>query len=68
VAHDGKDVFFLIQVPGAYVYKSDSEKDMASVALIFGVGDDATYHNVCMSNHNCFILHACYVVMPHIQC
>ncbi len=45
-----------------------SEKDMASVALIFGVGDDATYHNVCMSDHNCFILHACYVVMPHIQC
>jgi hypothetical protein len=23
VAHDGKDVFFLIQVPGAYVYKSE---------------------------------------------
>ncbi|CAK9868417.1 unnamed protein product [Sphagnum jensenii] len=46
VAHDGKDVFFLIQVPGAYVYKSDSEKNMASVALIFGVGDDATYHNM----------------------
>ncbi|KAG0610507.1 hypothetical protein M758_7G071800 [Ceratodon purpureus] len=61
VAHDGHDVFFLVQVPGAYMFDAN-EQNMAAMALMFPIGDDATYHNmggcpepagVCNST-NCF--------------
>lgn len=28
-----------------------SEKNMAAISLMFPVGDDATYHNVCSYKH-----------------
>jgi hypothetical protein len=61
VAHDGHDIFFLVQVPGAYMFNANDE-NMAAMALLFPIGDDATYHNmggcpeptgVCNST-NCF--------------
>lgn len=45
VAHDGHDIFFLLQVPGAYKFNVN-EENMAAIALMFPVGDDATYHNM----------------------
>ncbi|KAJ7295588.1 hypothetical protein O6H91_01G029900 [Diphasiastrum complanatum] len=46
VAHDGRDLFFLIEVPGSFVYVEGQPHSSPSVALMFGVGDDATYHNM----------------------
>lgn len=46
VAHDGQEVFFLLQIPGAYAYNNEDPHNMASVALMFPIGDDATYHNM----------------------
>ncbi|XP_024397372.1 uncharacterized protein [Physcomitrium patens] len=45
VAHDGRDIFFLLQIPGAYKFDVN-EKNMAAISLMFPVGDDATYHNM----------------------
>ncbi|EPS61876.1 hypothetical protein M569_12919, partial [Genlisea aurea] len=46
VLHDGRDVFFMLQVDGDYAYsKGDSHKS-PSVALMFQVGENATYHNM----------------------
>ncbi|KAG6556314.1 hypothetical protein Mapa_002256 [Marchantia paleacea] len=44
--HDGRDIFFLLEVPGDYVYEDGLNTGCPSVALMFGVGDDATYHNM----------------------
>lgn len=45
VAHNGHDIFFLVQVPGTYVFNAN-EQNMAAIAMMFPVGDDATYHNM----------------------
>ncbi|CAI9103552.1 OLC1v1002055C1 [Oldenlandia corymbosa var. corymbosa] len=44
--HDGKDVFFLMQVDGDYVYSKGNNNGCPSVALMFQVGDSATYHDM----------------------
>ncbi|KAK4339746.1 hypothetical protein RND71_041208 [Anisodus tanguticus] len=44
--HDGKDVYFLLQVDGEYVYKKGNDKNCPSVALMFQVGESATYHSM----------------------
>ncbi|KAH9290375.1 hypothetical protein KI387_034492, partial [Taxus chinensis] len=44
--HDGHSVFFLLQVPGDYRYVQGKSNSCPSVALMFQVGEDATYHNM----------------------
>ncbi|PPS15519.1 hypothetical protein GOBAR_AA05045 [Gossypium barbadense] len=44
--HDGNSVFFLLQVDGNYVYSKGDIKKSPSVALMFQIGDNATYHNM----------------------
>ncbi|KDP28276.1 hypothetical protein JCGZ_14047 [Jatropha curcas] len=44
--HDGRDVFFLLQVDGEYAYTKGNNKKCPSVALMFPIGDHATYHNM----------------------
>ncbi|CAA0824911.1 heme binding [Striga hermonthica] len=47
VVHDGKDAYFMLQVNGNYAYTQgyDSSK-CASVALMFQIGESATYHRM----------------------
>ncbi|XAR52706.1 hypothetical protein NMG60_11020909 [Bertholletia excelsa] len=44
--HDGKDVYFMLQVDGEYMYSKGNNKQCPSVALMFQVGEKATYHNM----------------------
>ncbi|PSS28866.1 Paxillin like [Actinidia chinensis var. chinensis] len=44
--HDGKDVYFLLQVDGDYVYSKGDNNKCPSVALMFQVGESASYHNM----------------------
>ncbi|GAB4841788.1 hypothetical protein Ancab_022512 [Ancistrocladus abbreviatus] len=44
--HDGKDVFFLLQVDGVYAYSKGDNKRCPSVSLMFQIGENATYHNM----------------------
>ncbi|CAO2813115.1 unnamed protein product [Amaranthus hypochondriacus] len=44
--HDGKDVFFLLQVDGEYAYSKGNNNKCPSVALMFQIGENATYHNM----------------------
>ncbi|KAL5795745.1 hypothetical protein ACOSQ2_000565 [Xanthoceras sorbifolium] len=44
--HDGRDVFFLLQVDGEYKYSKGENNKCPSVALMFQIGEDATYHNM----------------------
>ncbi|KAK4773423.1 hypothetical protein SAY87_028442 [Trapa incisa] len=44
--HDGRDVFFLLQVDGDYAYSKGENKKCPSVSLMFQIGEDATYHNM----------------------
>ncbi|KAL3689205.1 hypothetical protein R1sor_015514 [Riccia sorocarpa] len=44
--HDGREIFFLVEVPGDYVYEDGQIMGCPAVALMFGIGDDATYHNM----------------------
>ncbi|KAF5745935.1 hypothetical protein HS088_TW06G00100 [Tripterygium wilfordii] len=44
--HDGKDVRFLLQVDGDYAYSKGDNSKCPSVALMFQIGGDATYHNM----------------------
>ncbi|KAK1386362.1 putative cytochrome c-552/DMSO reductase-like, hem-binding domain-containing protein [Heracleum sosnowskyi] len=44
--HDGKDVYFLLQVGGDYAYSKGDNTKCPSVALMFQVGDSASYHNM----------------------
>ncbi|KAF9619853.1 hypothetical protein IFM89_009604 [Coptis chinensis] len=46
VLHDGHDVFFLLQVDGEYVYTKGDNYKCPSVALMFQVGENATYHDM----------------------
>eukprot|EP01018_Ginkgo_biloba_P009436 Gb_19087 [translate_table: standard] len=44
--HDGRNIFFLLKVPGEYRYVPGKQTSCPSVALMFQVGDHATYHNM----------------------
>ncbi|XP_047150873.1 uncharacterized protein LOC124822845 [Vigna umbellata] len=44
--HDGRDIFFLLQVDGDYAYSKGESKKCPSVALMFQIGDGASYHNM----------------------
>ncbi|GLJ36099.1 hypothetical protein SUGI_0724170, partial [Cryptomeria japonica] len=44
--HDGHSVFFLLQVPGDYRYVKGQSRSCPSVALMFQVGEDATYKDM----------------------
>ncbi|GJP52369.1 hypothetical protein CLOM_g11491 [Closterium sp. NIES-68] len=45
-AHDGRDVFFLLKIPGPYVYNQQNHHLSISGSLMFGIGDDATFYNM----------------------
>ncbi|KAM6541434.1 hypothetical protein CsatB_005881 [Cannabis sativa] len=44
--HDGHDMYFMLQVDGDYVYSKGENKKCPSVALMFQIGEDASYHNM----------------------
>uniref|UniRef100_A0A2P2JT02 Cytochrome c-552/DMSO reductase-like haem-binding domain-containing protein n=1 Tax=Rhizophora mucronata TaxID=61149 RepID=A0A2P2JT02_RHIMU len=44
--HDGHDVFFLVQFDGDYAYTKGNSRKCPSVALMFQIGESATYHNM----------------------
>ncbi|KAH7516958.1 uncharacterized protein LOC107426135 [Ziziphus jujuba] len=44
--HDGHDMFFLVQVDGDYVYSKGNNNKCPSVALMFQIGESATYHRM----------------------
>ncbi|XP_051146848.1 uncharacterized protein LOC127262272 [Andrographis paniculata] len=44
--HDGVDVFFMLQIDGSYKYSKGDDHKCPSVALMFQVGESATYHNM----------------------
>ncbi|KAK6159808.1 hypothetical protein DH2020_003189 [Rehmannia glutinosa] len=44
--HDGTDVYFMLQVDGDYVYSKGDDNKCPSVALMFQVGESATYHDM----------------------
>lgn len=44
--HDGHDVFFLLQVDGEYVYSKGKNTECPSVALMFQIGENASYHRM----------------------
>ncbi|CBI39601.3 hypothetical protein VitviT2T_020831 [Vitis vinifera] len=44
--HDGKDIFFMLQVDGDYAYSKGNNNKCPSVALMFQIGENATYHNM----------------------
>ncbi|KAF5200028.1 heme binding protein [Thalictrum thalictroides] len=44
--HDGINVFFMLEIDGDYVYSKGDNNKCPSVALMFQVGDNASYHNM----------------------
>ncbi|XP_009411626.2 uncharacterized protein LOC103993326 [Musa acuminata AAA Group] len=44
--HDGINVFFMLQVDGEYAYLKGENNRCPSVALMFQVGENATYQNM----------------------
>ncbi|KAJ8748279.1 hypothetical protein K2173_000851 [Erythroxylum novogranatense] len=44
--HDGHDIYFLLQVDGKYAYTAGNSNKCPSVALMFQIGDNATYHRM----------------------
>ncbi|XP_022895768.1 uncharacterized protein LOC111409896 [Olea europaea var. sylvestris] len=44
--HDGKDIYFILQVDGDYEYSKGDHYKCPSVALMFQVGESASYHNM----------------------
>lgn len=44
--HDGNNVFFMLEVNGKYAYSKGDNNKCPSVALMFQVGENATYHNM----------------------
>ncbi|KAJ4847668.1 hypothetical protein Tsubulata_046921 [Turnera subulata] len=44
--HDGNNVFFLLQVDGNYAYSKGNSNKCPSVALMFQIGEAATYHSM----------------------
>jgi len=61
VAHDGQNLFVLLEAPGPYVWNATSPHLAASAALMFGVGDDATYYNMggCASDEGSCSVQTC---------
>ncbi|KAG0497906.1 hypothetical protein HPP92_002597 [Vanilla planifolia] len=45
-AHDGSNVFFMLQIDGEYVYSKGVNMKCPSIALMFQVGENASYHNM----------------------
>ncbi|KAL2540419.1 heme binding [Abeliophyllum distichum] len=46
VVHDGKEAFFMLQVNGNYAYTKGENNKCPSVALMFQIGENATYHRM----------------------
>lgn len=44
--HDGRDVYFMLEIDGNYAYDKGENKKCPSVALMFQIGDQATYHDM----------------------
>ncbi|KAK6120138.1 hypothetical protein DH2020_046044 [Rehmannia glutinosa] len=44
--HDGKEAYFMLQVNGNYAYTQGDSNKCASVALMFQIGENATYHRM----------------------
>ncbi|CAN6567406.1 unnamed protein product [Malus baccata var. baccata] len=44
--HDGRDAFFIVQVDGDYAYSKGDNNKCPSVALMFQIGRDSTYHSM----------------------
>lgn len=44
--HDGKDIFFMLQVDGKYAYVKGENTKCPSVSLMFQVGENASYHRM----------------------
>ncbi|XP_047336807.1 uncharacterized protein LOC124940338 [Impatiens glandulifera] len=44
--HDGSEVFFMLHVDGPYKYMRGDSHRCASVALMFQIGENATYHGM----------------------
>ncbi|MED6169084.1 hypothetical protein PIB30_018006 [Stylosanthes scabra] len=44
--HDGHDIFFLVQVDSDYAYSKGEGNKCPSVALMFQIGEGATYHRM----------------------
>ncbi|KAK1398751.1 Cytochrome c-552DMSO reductase-like, heme-binding domain containing protein [Heracleum sosnowskyi] len=44
--HDGHDVFFMLQVDGEYAYSKGKSTECPSVALMFQIGENASYHRM----------------------
>ncbi|XP_009409848.2 uncharacterized protein LOC135678998 [Musa acuminata AAA Group] len=44
--HDGRNIFFMLQVEGEYAYSTGDDYKCPSVALMFQVGENATYQNM----------------------
>ncbi|PKU87209.1 uncharacterized protein LOC110097051 [Dendrobium catenatum] len=44
--HDGNHVFFILQIDGEYAYSQGENQKCPSVALMFQVGENASYHNM----------------------
>ncbi|XP_038980466.1 uncharacterized protein LOC103700994 [Phoenix dactylifera] len=44
--HDGSNVFFMLQVDGEFAYSKGENTKCPSVALMFQVGENASYHNM----------------------
>lgn len=45
-SHDGKEVFFMLQVDGDYTYSEGYSNKTASVAFMFQIGENASYHRM----------------------
>ncbi|KAI4341646.1 hypothetical protein MLD38_026343 [Melastoma candidum] len=59
--HDGRSVYFLLQVDGDYAYTKGDSNKCPSVALMFQIGESATYHNMggCSEGTNTCTSKAC---------
>ncbi|XP_059652285.1 uncharacterized protein LOC132299585 [Cornus florida] len=60
--HDGKDVYFMLQVDGDYAYSKGNSNKCPSVALMFQVGESASYHNMggCKESPNSCTSKSCH--------
>lgn len=44
--HDGNEAYFMLQIDGNYAYTQGDSTKCASVALMFQIGENATYHRM----------------------
>ncbi|XP_073313904.1 uncharacterized protein [Primulina huaijiensis] len=44
--HDGKEAYFMLQVNGNYAYAKGNDNSCPSVALMFQIGENASYHRM----------------------